>query len=731
MIGSHSTCREDCVGRRVTSNAEKHEPYVFDDDEWGQRVRRLIDAKFPVDALKKVKEAATEQVLVELRKKARNRLVVSEAVGSAMAEQFVDQALRRARLSPIQRRLSRFHHVARLRRLVGKPDRASAIADLATHRSWIRSPIHGVIFYCRVNGWTFAEIEAQLGIARATASGYMKETLESLELHVKEHPEDNPFLPALLGSLLADGTFDTEKFSQSHPDCEEFLVSCELLALSAMTAPTSGHGVVVGLAVLIAAVVFVLLFFGAAPLPSAEREQPTKPVTERPARTAALAPPADRPAQDKSTNATVASARLAAVQVKATEDPAFVNEWQTRPERNQAFRSQPLSLTAMDAPYASVTQEAIPGADGLRTLFNLDKRNDLQIQVVDSNDTLFLRHEPDGSSSWALLQSEFHDGECPEYIVDATVRNGRVRIRELHGADACVYQIEMELNAGERFILRRTPSHDGLVFGQFGRWPCGISGHGSLVAIPGSYLKNVKLDVATLLQRADAELEDRDNDGLADQAEVLFHADPLMRDTDSDGAPDGIEILDAWSLPNRKDSDGDGVLDGAEIADGRSAVFPTLATAGIPSSRCRGLVPIYDCGGNDGRFHSCTDKLRAHVLQPLFYLKNRSDAPKQLDWVAHKDGFELMPYFPIEAAQFANNKRWLSMGVGYPIMTIRDGVWRANEIADGPAGTVAIFSKLDGAHQALFAVPKLQGSIQEALERGFSPMGYAWSADCD
>ncbi len=65
------------------------------------------------------------------------------------------------------------------------------------------------------------------------------------------------------------------------------------------------------------------------------------------------------------------------------------------------------------------------------------------------------------------------------------------------------------------------------------------------------------------------DMEDADQDGLTDSAEVKLHGtDPADSDSDSDGLNDGQEVNVYLTNPLNPDTDGDGFSDGHEVSDG-------------------------------------------------------------------------------------------------------------------------------------------------------------------
>ena len=69
-------------------------------------------------------------------------------------------------------------------------------------------------------------------------------------------------------------------------------------------------------------------------------------------------------------------------------------------------------------------------------------------------------------------------------------------------------------------------------------------------------------------------VEDTDNDGLSDKAELEAKTDLSKVDTDNDGLSDREEIMVYKTDPLKADTDNDGVVDGQEIKDRHDPLNP-------------------------------------------------------------------------------------------------------------------------------------------------------------
>jgi hypothetical protein len=79
-----------------------------------------------------------------------------------------------------------------------------------------------------------------------------------------------------------------------------------------------------------------------------------------------------------------------------------------------------------------------------------------------------------------------------------------------------------------------------------------------------------------------AALDDGDQDGLVDQAEVLLGTNPDVADTDGDGLTDGAEVNTHGTSPLLVDTDGDGFGDGIEVAAGTDPLDPASHPPSVP-----------------------------------------------------------------------------------------------------------------------------------------------------
>ncbi len=68
--------------------------------------------------------------------------------------------------------------------------------------------------------------------------------------------------------------------------------------------------------------------------------------------------------------------------------------------------------------------------------------------------------------------------------------------------------------------------------------------------------------------------QDRDGDGLTDEAETGYRTDPDHPDSDRDNLSDGREVQSLSTDPLNKDTDGDGFQDGEEVAQGSDPLDP-------------------------------------------------------------------------------------------------------------------------------------------------------------
>jgi hypothetical protein len=83
---------------------------------------------------------------------------------------------------------------------------------------------------------------------------------------------------------------------------------------------------------------------------------------------------------------------------------------------------------------------------------------------------------------------------------------------------------------------------------------------------------------------AEPAADDRDGDGLTDEAELTYNTDPALSDTDGDGLTDGDEVNTHATAPLARDSDGDGVIDGEEIAGGTDPNDPASLPGGVATA---------------------------------------------------------------------------------------------------------------------------------------------------
>jgi ELWxxDGT repeat protein len=79
-----------------------------------------------------------------------------------------------------------------------------------------------------------------------------------------------------------------------------------------------------------------------------------------------------------------------------------------------------------------------------------------------------------------------------------------------------------------------------------------------------------------------AALDDGDQDGLQDQAEVILGTNPDVADSDGDGLTDGAEFTTHGTDPLVADSDGDGFGDGVEVTAGTDPLDPASHPPSVP-----------------------------------------------------------------------------------------------------------------------------------------------------
>ena len=94
--------------------------------------------------------------------------------------------------------------------------------------------------------------------------------------------------------------------------------------------------------------------------------------------------------------------------------------------------------------------------------------------------------------------------------------------------------------------------------------------------------------VVTIHDLVAVTVEDADNDGLSNAAELALGTSAMSADTDGDGVADAAEVNIHLTSPLRADTDGDGQPDGAELAAGTDPKNPlsrlAITAAAFPAT---------------------------------------------------------------------------------------------------------------------------------------------------